>query len=216
MAIAVLSRERDAVYGSDVEHDDGEGAMRLASLVTALLVLLSACATTSGSQTNAADGGQREAFDASAYLLGPGDRIRLIVYGEEDLSGEFAIDGAGLVSLPLIGEVQAGGVTVADWRRAVDARLREGYLRDPRVSAEVASYRPYFILGEVERPGTYAYQSGLTVLNAVATAEGFTYRANQKVIFIRRDGEAAETRFDLTSTTPVRPGDTIRVAERFF
>lgn len=159
---------------------------------------------------------QRAAFDASAYVLGPGDRIRLIVFGEEDLSGEFAVDGGGRVSLPLVGDVSASGLTVAQWRQAVETRLRQGYLKNPNVSAEVAAYRPYYILGEVNKPGTYAYQSGLTVLNAVATAEGFTYRANQKVIFIRRDGEVSETRYNLTSTTPVQPGDTIRVAERFF
>ena len=190
--------------------------MRIAALITLMMTLLGACASGSGLAQQIVDGGVREPFNTAAYVLGPGDRIRLTVYGEEDLSGDFAIDGAGQVSLPLAGEVEADGLTVAEFRQAVDAKLRGGYLKDPRVSAEVASYRPYYILGEVERPGTYPYQSGLTVLNAVATAEGFTYRANQKVIFIRRDGEDAETRFDLTSTTPVRPGDTIRVGERFF
>jgi len=191
--------------------------MRLLSLFALLALTFSACASTpGGSNSNIVEAGQREPFDAAQYLLGPGDRIRLIVYNEADLSGEFTIDGAGQVSLPLIGEVEANGLTVSEWRQAVDAKLRGGYLKDPRVSAEVAAYRPYYILGEVERAGTYPYQSGLTVLNAVATAEGFTYRANQKYVFIRRDGESVETRYDLTSTTPVRPGDTIRIGERFF
>lgn len=191
--------------------------MRFILLLAAMLVSISACGSTpGGKKTDVVDGGEREPFDAAQYVLGAGDKIRLIVYGENDLSGEFTVDGAGQVSLPLVGEVEAKGLTVNELRQAVDAKLRGGYLKDPRVSAEVAIYRPYYILGEVERPGTYPYQSGLTVLNAVATAEGFTYRANQKVIFIRRDGESTEMRFDLTSTTPVRPGDTIRVAERFF
>ncbi|MEM6649192.1 MAG: polysaccharide biosynthesis/export family protein [Pseudomonadota bacterium] len=157
-----------------------------------------------------------EAFEVENYRLDAGDKIKLVVFGEDALSGEFAVDGTGHVSLPLIGEIKAGGGTVRDFQRAVDDALRDGYLKDPRVSAEVSTYRPFYILGEVGRPGTYPYQNGLTVLNAVATAQGFTYRANERVVFIRRDGETQEEKYSLTSTTPVRPGDTIRIGERFF
>ncbi|MEM9989157.1 MAG: polysaccharide biosynthesis/export family protein, partial [Pseudomonadota bacterium] len=140
-----------------------------------------------------------EAFEVENYRLDAGDKIKLVVFGEDALSGEFAVDGTGHVSLPLIGEIKAGGGTVRDFQRAVDDALRDGYLKDPRVSAEVSSYRPFYILGEVGRPGTYPYQNGLTVLNAVATAQGFTYRANERVVFIRRDGETQEEKYSLTS-----------------
>ena len=150
------------------------------------------------------------------YRLGAGDRLRIIVFEEEALSGEFQVDGSGMVSMPLIGQLRAEGLTTSGFATAVEDSLRGRYLREPRVSAEVLNFRPYYILGEVGRPGTYPYTSGLTVLNAVATAEGFTYRANQRVVYIRRAGEDAESQYPLTSTTLVRPGDTIRIGERIF
>lgn len=150
------------------------------------------------------------------YRLGSGDRLRVIVYDEEGLSGEFLVDGSGNVSMPLIGQVIAQGRTTQQFEMAVEEKLRGRYLRDPQVSAEVMDFRPFYILGEVNRPGTYPYTSGLTVLNAVATAEGFTYRANQRVVYIRRAGQEREQQYQLTSTTMVNPGDTIRIAERIF
>lgn len=181
-----------------------------------LLLVVAACASRPASVPVRVAQDAPEAFEASEYALGAGDRLRITVYGEPDLSGEFAVDGAGQVSFPLIGEITARGLTVRGFQTALAAALREGYLRDPKVAAEVVAFRPFYILGEVEKPGTYAYQNGLTVLSAVATAEGFTYRANQKVVYIRREGEQQETRYPLSSTTPVRPGDTIRIGERFF
>ncbi len=150
------------------------------------------------------------------YRLGSGDKIRVITFGEEALTGEFFIGGSGNVSLPLIGEVSAIGLSVSEFQAAVEGKLKEGYLKEPRVSVEVLNYRPFYILGEVEKPGTYPYTNGLTVLNAVATAEGFTYRANTKRVFIKRADTAGEQEFPLTTATPVAPGDTIRIAERFF
>ena len=180
-------------------------------LLSLVLLALAACqAAPSGEEASA-----REAFDASDYRLASGDEVRVSVFGEPDLSGVVKVDGRGEVTLPLVGAVKADALTGAELGQAVTAALKEGYLRDPRVTVEVTAYRPYFILGEVERPGTYPYQNGLTVLNAVATAEGFTYRANERVVFIRRDGEDEERRFTLDSTTLVRPGDTIRIGERF-
>ncbi len=152
----------------------------------------------------------------SEYRLGSGDQLRVIVFGEEDLSGEFVVDGGGQVSLPLVGEVSANGKTVREFQRAVVAKLKEGYLTDPRVSAEVLNFRPFYILGEVSTPGEYPYLSGLTVMNAVATAEGFTYRADTRKVYIKRAGEVGERAYTLTTETPVQPGDTIRIGERFF
>ncbi|MFN3523127.1 MAG: polysaccharide biosynthesis/export family protein [Phenylobacterium sp.] len=150
------------------------------------------------------------------YHMGAGDKIRVIVYGEEALSNEYFVSSAGNVSMPLIGEVAAVGRTVGEFQEAVAARLRDGYLKEPRVSVEVLNYRPFYILGEVNRPGEYPYTSALTVMNAVATAQGFTYRADQKKVYVRRADETKEEVYPLTSTTPVAPGDTIRIGERFF
>lgn len=159
---------------------------------------------------------QRPAYVGSEYRLGPGDKIRLIVFGEESLSGQFVVSGNGKVSLPLVGDVDAASLTVGEFQEEVVAALRQGYLKEPRVSAEVLTYRPFYILGEVNKPGEYPYSSGLTVLNAVATAGGFTYRAQTKRVFIRRHSETQEKGYPLASETPVSPGDTIRIGERFF
>ena len=154
--------------------------------------------------------------EITEYRLGSGDAIRLSVFNEPELTGEYQVNGAGFVSVPLIGEVQAAGRTVREFQRAVEDALKSGYLREPRVSAEVLNFRPYYILGEVVKPGEYPYTEGLTVMNAIATAEGFSYRANQKVIVIKGANDLEETRVELSPSTPVQPGDTIRVLERFF
>ncbi len=153
---------------------------------------------------------------STEYELGAGDQLRLIVFGEEDLSGEFLVDGSGYVSLPLIGEVQAENHTVREFQQAVEEELRGGFLNEPRVSAEVLNFRPFYIMGEVETPGEYPYTDGLTVLKAVATAEGFTFRANTRRVFIKRAGEEGEIEAPLTTETQVFPGDTVRIVERFF
>nr|WP_295109937.1 polysaccharide biosynthesis/export family protein [uncultured Caulobacter sp.] len=153
---------------------------------------------------------------AADYLLGPADKVRVTVYGEPSLSGEFFISGSGVMSLPLIGEIKAGGMTLGQFQGAVQKALSDGYLKDPRVSAEVLTFRPFYILGEVEKPGTYPYTAGLTVLNAVATAGGFTYRADKKNVWIKHNGETTEQKSELTPSIVVAPGDTIRLGERFF
>lgn len=150
------------------------------------------------------------------YRLGPGDQVRVVVFGEDSLGGQFLVGGSGMVAFPLVGDVKAGGLTLAEFQDKLEQELKDGYLKDPKVSAEVVNYRPFYILGEVNKPGPYPYTNGLTVQNAVATAGGFTYRANTKRAFIKRDGANAEQEFRLTSDTPVAPGDTIRITERFF
>jgi len=115
----------------------------------------------------------------------------------------------------LVGEVSAMGVTVAEFTIKLQTELL-AYVRAPNVSVEVANYRPFFILGEVQRPGTYPYSASLTVQNAVATAGGFTYRANRNRVYIRHANEPEERAFRLNTSTPVLPGDTIRIGERLF
>lgn len=153
---------------------------------------------------------------AGGYKLGPGDKMRIIVFGEPDLSGEFFVDDSGMVDLPLIGDVAAGGQTVAAFEKQVVDRFSNGYLRDPKVSIEVLNYRPFFIIGEVKNGGEYPYKSGLTVQDAVAIAGGYSYRANQNAAFIRRAGSDAETRVALSQRVLIFPGDNVRIPERFF
>jgi protein involved in polysaccharide export with SLBB domain len=151
-----------------------------------------------------------------AYKLDTGDKVRVTVYGEDDLSGEFDVDGSGNVRLPLIGQVHAAGLTLHDFEKAVEANLSDGYLVNPKVSAAVTNYRPFTILGEVNRPGEYPYENGMTVLNAVALGGGYTYRANKDEVYIRRKGTPTEVQVPADDTTAVYPGDTVRVDERIF
>jgi len=151
------------------------------------------------------------------YRLGAGDKVRIIVFGEDTLTGEYLVPGgAGVISFPLVGNITAGGMTVGQLETELENALREGFLKEPRVSIEVLEYRPFFILGEVMKPGEYPYTNGLTVLNAVATANGFTYRADTHKVYIRRANATQEEQYQLTTSTPVEPGDTIRIGERFF
>ena len=142
--------------------------------------------------------------------------MRVIVFGEPDLSGEFFVDDAGSVDLPLIGDVQAGGATVSEFEQKVVARFSDGYLRDPKVSIEVLNYRPFFIIGEVKNGGEYPYKGGLTVQDAVAIAGGYSYRANERAAFIRRANSDQEIKVDLSQRVPIFPGDNVRIPERFF
>jgi polysaccharide export outer membrane protein len=188
-----------------------------ALFVCGLALLVAACAGSGavsppGDRIASASAGEI----AEAYKLGVGDRVRMMVYNEPGVSGEFALSANGTLSLPLIGEVQGVGKTVEQVTSEVQAKLADGYLRDPKISMEVTSYRPFYILGEVKAPGTYPYVNSLTVLNAIATAQGFTPRANQKIIFIRRSGEEREVAYRMTPDLRVFPGDTIRLGERYF
>lgn len=162
------------------------------------------------------DAAAAETRTVGDYQLDAGDKIRLNVFGEEELSGEFVVSSAGLLSIPLAGDIPAKGRTIQEVQRSVEAALRAGYILNPQVSAEVLTYRPFYVLGEVNKPGTYPYAAGLTVLNAVATAGGFTYRGDTRRIFIRRDGSQREEVYKVTSTLQVAPGDTLRIAERLF
>lgn len=151
------------------------------------------------------------------YQLGAGDKLKIMTFGEDSLTGEFQVGGSGKVAMPLIGEVSAVGLTAREFQARIETALKEGdFLKEPRVTVEVLNYRPFYILGEVNKPGEYPYTNGLTVMNAVATAEGFTYRANKGRVKIKRAAGEKEEEFPLTPLTPVAPGDTIRIPERFF
>jgi hypothetical protein len=151
-----------------------------------------------------------------AYALAGGDKLRVVVFGNADLGGDFTIGGSGYISLPLIGEVDVRGLTSTQLQERISTRLADGFLKEPRVTVEVLTTRPYYILGEVNRPGEYPFANGLTVLGAVAQAGGYTYRAKTRQVSIKHAAESAETVHPVTPTTMVAPGDVIRIKERWF
>ncbi len=157
-----------------------------------------------------------ESSAETAYRLGPGDKLRIITYGETTLTGEFGVNDVGQVALPLIGSIKASGLTVSQLAAAITLALQNGYIKNPSVSVEVANNRPFYILGEVIRPGEYPFTNGLTITSAVATAGGYTYRANTHRVFIRGVHDASEHMLTVTGDLHISPGDTIRVPERFF
>lgn len=170
--------------------------------------LLSGCATSASTTL--------PSVAAVEYRLAPGDRLKLEVFREQDLSGEFVINDQGVVGLPLVGDVPAAGKTLAQLREELTATLSREYVRNARINLDIASYRPIYVLGEVEKPGEYAFAGGMSVHALVAKAGGFTYRANENVVYVRHAGEAGETPYRLTSGAAVLPGDTVRIVPRYF
>lgn len=150
------------------------------------------------------------------YTLGPGDGVRVVVFGQTDLSGDFNVSTSGTVSLPLIGAVEATGKTPAALAAAIAGALSPDYLVDPKVSVEVLQYRPFFILGEVKAPGSYPYAAGINVRSAAALAGGYTYRAKQGHAYITRTVGGQQSREKAAPDAPVLPGDILEIPERFF
>lgn len=150
------------------------------------------------------------------YLMDAGDKIRIFVYGQPNLSRIYTVDGSGFVAIPLIGAVKARGETAFDLERAVTVQLGAKYVKEPKVSVEVATYRPFFILGEVRSSGQYPYVSGMTVETAVAIAGGYSERANERRVQITRRVNGMVEKALVPGDTVVQPGDTIHVRERFF
>lgn len=150
------------------------------------------------------------------YLLDSGDQLRVTVFGQTDLSGEFAVDGGGNIAIPLIPPVRARGLTTGELQAAIADSLGKTLLRNPNVSVQVMEFRPFFILGEVQRAGQYPYVNGMTVQSAVAIAGGFTYRADASTVHITRKRGEKLIGINVDTAAPVRPGDTILVGERYF
>lgn len=151
----------------------------------------------------------------SDYVLGVGDKVRIITFGEDDLSGEFEVSSTGAIAMPLIGEIHAAGITVSQLQGRIVAALSGGYMKNPHVGVEVLNYRPFFIVGEVMKPGSYNYVNGMTVINAVALAGGYTYRADKDDIKVKHGGPDAKEEPASEGST-VLPGDVVNVPERFF
>ncbi len=150
------------------------------------------------------------------YRLAAGDKLRVTVFGHEDLSGEFEVNDSGQISMPLIDEVMASGSNITELETKIVSALKPDYLVNPRVSIEVLGYRPFYIIGEVAAPGSYPYSSGMTLVNAVAVAGGFTYRARKGRVKIVRERGDVTVELEADLTTAVMPGDVIEVPERFF
>ncbi len=150
------------------------------------------------------------------YTLASGDRIRVIVFGQDAISNSFAVNGSGMISMPLIGNVPVVGLTTNDAERVIEMRLRAGFLREPHVSVEVEAYRPFFVLGEVTTAGQYPFISGMTVQKAIAVAGGFSARADRGSADITRMINGTQSTARVPLAYPLRPGDTITVEERFF
>jgi polysaccharide biosynthesis/export protein len=178
----------------------------------ALAAALPACAPVAVESPAAAP----VAFDPGEYRLGSGDTLRVTVFGEQQLSGEFRVDGSGKIAMPLIGEVSAADRTTREVEQEIAGRLSQGYVRDPKVGVEVSTHRPFFILGEVRTPGQYAYVSGMTALSAVAVAGGFTYRAQEDYVLVTRASDPSRKPRRLPVTAPILPDDVVRVPERYF
>jgi polysaccharide export outer membrane protein len=149
------------------------------------------------------------------YRLGPGDKLRIIVFNEEQLSGEHTVDPNGAINVPLAGNLRAEGETVEQLTETLTTRLRGPILRDPKVSVQVLQTRPFYVLGEVTRAGEFPYRPGLSIASAIALAGGFSYRANQRRIFISRQGDAGEVPMPVNSGVYIAPGDVLRVGEGF-
>jgi polysaccharide biosynthesis/export protein VpsN len=181
-----------------------------------LLALAFVVGLVAGCSSSAPPPSAPEQVSLVEYKLGPGDAVRVTVFRNVDLSGEFALDGQGYFAMPLVGEIQAGGRTARQLENEVEIALKSGgYLVDPQVGIEVLTYRPFYIIGEVNNPGSFAYVNGMTVINAVALAGGFTYRADQDDIIISRGGSTGP-KLQARPDTQVLPGDVVEVTERFF
>ncbi len=183
----------------------------MARRAAVLLALLSLWGGQAGAEVRT----PAEAPLSVSYKLGVADKIRVTVFNEPSLSGDFLINADGSVSLPLIGNMAAAGSSAVELQAVLVARYGEGFLRDPHVGVEVLTYRPFYIYGQVSKPGEYPYSQGMSVLKAVALAQGFTYRANKKTPYVQRAGRDVKE-VAVTVDAPIQPGDVIRIADRNF
>jgi protein involved in polysaccharide export with SLBB domain len=185
-----------------------------------LYALLSACnsygITTTAMGSEAQARAQATLRGPGGYALRPNDKIRVKVFNEPEITGEYLVDASGYVSVPLAGRVRAAGATAGQLERTLMSRLNDGIINNPKVNVEIVSYSPLYIHGEVKRAGEFPYRPGLTVMDAIASAGGLTYRADEAKVYVRRAGSAAEEAYPMNAPVPVYPGDNVRVPERFF
>ena len=192
--------------------------IRRTRLIAALALSGLALPATPAAQAQAAQPAMVSTQTDPEYVLGADDKVHITVFGEEHLSGDYGVTSGGVISFPLVGNVPAAGRSLNAVQDDIRGRLARGYLKDPRVAIEVATFRSLYVLGEVNKPGEYPFRTNLTLDQAVATAGGFTYRAARRKIFIRHVGQAADVRVSSGGDDVVhlQPGDTVRIGERFF
>jgi len=153
---------------------------------------------------------------APSYTLDSGDKLRIVVFGQEGLTNSYVVDAGGNINMPLVGTLPARGVTTQQLAGLITQRLKQGYVREPHVSVEVETYRPFFILGEVNNPGQYPYVANMTAETAVAIAGGFSPRANKSKVELTRNGPGQQIHGQVPLNYQLRPGDTVVVKERWF
>ncbi len=153
---------------------------------------------------------------ASDYKLGPNDRTRIIVFGQPSLTGEFVLDGNGVLAYPLVGNINAKGMTPSQLQKTIAQKLDTDWIKNPSVSVEVSTRRPFYVVGEVQKPGSYPYVTDMNVLNAIATAGGETFRANMHDFWIKRKQDGRIVRVEANQESTLQPGDTVIVRERYF
>jgi len=178
-----------------------------------MAILVSGCSAGTLSETESKS---LAAAATGPAKLQPGDKITVYVYGEDKLSGEYQLNQSGQISLPLAGTIEAKGLTQSELEQALAKKFRSEYLKQPKVTVTIASLQPYYVMGEVEKPGEFAYKSGLNVLTALAIAGGPTYRASRSTVQIQRRGETSMREYPISASVPILPGDVVKVPERYF
>jgi len=198
------------------------GSLRRRGLFFAMLALAACDSDSTPIIPMAAAGGSSpsagEAVSArDSNKLGPNDRLRITVFGQPTLTGEYTLDGNGVLAFPLIGNVPADGSTTIQLQQAIAAKLEPDFLVNPNVSAEIVTRRPFYVIGEVQKPGNYPYVTDMTAVNAIAMAGGFTRRAKKNDFYIRRlDKDGKMVRIEANAGTVLQAGDTLEVRERLF
>lgn len=191
-----------------------KGSLLLIGILSIFLISCSFFSPT-GTPDDAAINASEEAVKVEQFRLASGDKIHITVFGEDNISGDYEVDTEGFVSVPLAGMVKAGGLRKIELEKEISEKLT-GLLRNPRVTIAIVNFRPFYILGEVEKPGEYQFKSGLNVLSAMAIAGGATYRASKGRVLIQRGGVGDFKEYPMSPAIKVYPGDLIRVPERFF
>lgn len=177
--------------------------------IALLSIILSGCAMAPVNSTTPVP-------EANDYVLGVGDTVRINVYGQEEMSQEYKVEPDGVISLPLIGAIGASGYSTREIEDAIVAKLHPDYMVNPRVSVELVSFRSMYVLGEVQQPGQYEYVPNMTVMQAVAMAGGYTYRASENNAEVTRHVKGALNTFTVDDKTMLKPGDTILIKRRWF
>jgi len=188
---------------------------RLCLLALCLLVAACGAGANLGPVSDSEQKAILQAATASPRLQA-GEKIRVTVYGEPSLSGDYQIDPSGFISLPLAGTVKAVNLTPAELEQELAKKFRTKYLKNPKVTVTIAEFKPFYIIGEIEKPGAYPYTSGLNILSAIAIAGGTTYRASKSTVLIQHPGESGLREYPLASSVPILPGDIIRIPQRYF